>query len=161
MPALANPKWEKFARLRAEGKNIEEAYGGAGYKNSQLRKGGTWNGWRSGSSLMAKRPEVKARIAELLESLARKTEITLERATEMLIEDRQLAYDLKQASAAVSASCSIAKLHGLMVERTMNLNVYATMTNEQLGDELARIRSQIAEIEVGRSGGLDGVPPAV
>lgn len=155
MPALKNPRWEKFARCRAEGMNAGQAYNAAGFKAPARSANGKDVAYWSSSNRMNNRPEVKSRIKELLEGLARKTEITLERASEMLLEDRQLAYDNGHASAAVAATSALAKLHGLMVDRSVNLNVYASLTNEQLESELLRLRSEIAEIEVSRSGDLN------
>lgn len=134
---------------------LSQAYGEAGFKVPSL--GGNCNDpsvWTN-ASRMNRKPVVAARIKELLASLARKTEITLERVSEMLLEDRKLAYDKGQPSAAVAATSALAKLHGLMVDRSVNLNVYASLTNEQLESELLRLRSEIAEIEISRSGDLN------
>ena len=58
---------------------------------------------------------IRARLNELLEKATERTLVTVERATAVLEEARQLAMSHpKSAAAAVSASMSKAKLHGLL-----------------------------------------------
>ena len=59
MPALPNPRHERYAQERFRGLTSLAAYAAAGYRGS-----------RSGASKVAQRPEVAARIAELGQSAA-------------------------------------------------------------------------------------------
>lgn len=60
MAVLEKPRFEKFAQARFRGFNIQRAYVLAGYKPD-----------RKGASILNRRPEVKARIAELNADAAR------------------------------------------------------------------------------------------
>jgi phage terminase small subunit len=73
MAALTNPRHELFAQQLVKGKPNKEAYHLAGYI-----------GHRSDAAAMARRPLVKARVAELLAARNRKEHQALERATERL-----------------------------------------------------------------------------
>lgn len=59
MPALNNTRWELFCTGLASGKTQVGAYIDAGFAEAQ----GSSNAWT-----LAKRPEIKARVAELIES---------------------------------------------------------------------------------------------
>jgi hypothetical protein len=61
--------------------------------------------------------KIKARVENLKAAHRERHEITVDRITEMLEEDRKLAQQEGQAGAAVSASMAIAKLHGLILDR--------------------------------------------
>jgi phage terminase small subunit len=63
MAALNKAAHERFAQLLAQGRKQADAYIGAGHKIS--RHGASVNGSR-----LAKRPEIKARVAELLATTA-------------------------------------------------------------------------------------------
>src|SRR5687768_16010673 len=105
MPSLRNPRHERFAQELATGKSATEAYVAAGYKNN-----------RHNAAALAREKHISARLAELQERAAIRAEITVERLTEMLLADRELARQLGQAAAAVTAVEKIAKLHGLLVD---------------------------------------------
>jgi hypothetical protein len=64
-----------------------------------------------------KHPVVQAELERLRSQLEKRTEINLERVTQMLLEDRQLAHDMGQASAASQASKYIAQIHGLITDK--------------------------------------------
>lgn len=59
MPALHNVKWEMFCRHLAMGKNLTQAYIAAGYENT--------TSCGSAASILSKRPEIKARMQELID----------------------------------------------------------------------------------------------
>jgi len=106
MPILANPRHEKFAQELAAGKSASEAYVLAGFKKND------------GNCIRLKGNErIQARLAELQEAAARKSEITIESICRELDEANAVAKARGQASAMVSASALRAKLAGLMVER--------------------------------------------
>lgn len=60
MPSLANPKHEMFARLIVQGLSQVDAYAKAGYEKRSAN-----------ASTLAKRPEVKARVQELIDERER------------------------------------------------------------------------------------------
>ena len=128
MPSLSNPRHERFAQELATGQSAARAYAVAGY-----RAGG--NAAEVGASRLIRKAQVKARLAELQERAAIRTEITIERLTEMLLEDREVARSLGQMSAAISALEKIAKLHGLFRERAENRNVHYVVSPEPMTEE--------------------------
>jgi len=60
MPALRNPKHERFAQLRFTGETIDDAYSGAGYKPN-----------RGNAATLNANQSVRDRIAEMQEAAAR------------------------------------------------------------------------------------------
>lgn len=62
MPALSNPKYEMFARCLVQGMSQAKAYVKAGYSQNTAN-----------ASTLAKRPEVRARVQELIEERERAT----------------------------------------------------------------------------------------
>ena len=134
MPVLSNPKHERFAQELAKGKSANEAYVLAGYSEND------------GNAIRLKGNErIAARLSELLERSARKTEITVESLKDMLIEDRQLARELGQTAAAVSAVDKLGKLYGHMIERKEigKPGDFSRMTEDELEEFIAR-RQDIA-----------------
>lgn len=59
MPPLRNPRWELFAQGLADGKRQTDAYKNAGFEYTATKN-------RSAPARLAKRPEIKARLSELL-----------------------------------------------------------------------------------------------
>lgn len=106
MPPLKNQRHELFAQGLAKGLSAAEAYKSAGYK-----------GDRTAASRLSSNINVQARVAELQQRAAIRTEITIEKLTAMLVEDRDLARELGQSGPAVSATEKLGKLHGFFVER--------------------------------------------
>lgn len=119
MPVLSNARHERFAQGIAAGKTADQAYQDAGYKPS-----------RQNASTLRTNQTVSDRVAELQERAAVRTEITIAIITDMLLADRKLARENAQASAAVSATEKLAKLHGLMVDRTINENYDYLVSDE-------------------------------
>lgn len=109
MPPLDNPRHERFAQALAKGKTQGEAYVEAGYKANE-----------GNASTLKGNQKIMARLAELQERAAAKTEITVAKLTEMYIEDRALARSAGQAAAAVSAVTALGKLYGLIVDQSKN-----------------------------------------
>lgn len=106
MPALTNPRHERFAQELAKGKTADEAYVAAGYKPN-----------RHNASRLKTNETITNRVAEIQERGAVRAEITIADLTQMLMEDRTGARSAEQFSAAISAVNAIAKLHGLDVNR--------------------------------------------
>ena len=112
MPALENPKHERFAQELAKGASAAEAYVRAGYKAND------------GNAIRLKGNErVAARLQEIAERGAIRTEITLESLIREAEEIQLSALKEGQHSAAVSALTAKAKLAGLWIERSENENV--------------------------------------
>ena len=95
---------------------------------------------------MYNQPQVKARVAELqslaADKIATRAAVTVDSLTEMLIEDRALAHSEGQAGAAVSAVATIAKLHGLLIDRK---EIKATLVDELDYEERARLLEALGE----------------
>ncbi len=125
MPALANVKHEIFAQGLAEGKSANAAYADAGYAPND------------GNCIRLKGNErITARVVELQAITETKAEITRDTIVSFLAEDRSLAYEVKSPSAAVSASMGLAKVLGMITEKTegtLNLNVCRSLL-ELAGD---------------------------
>lgn len=106
---LANERYERIAQEIAKGAGDFEAYRIAGYK-----------GGRPAASAIANRPEVRARVTELLQRAATRTELTVASITERLvgIADKAEAVALGAAglSVARAALMDAAKLNGLVVD---------------------------------------------
>lgn len=111
MAALSNPKHERFAQLLAKGENATNSYKQAGYTAQG-------NSAEAAASRLLSDVRVQARIAELQERAAIKAEMTALDIVRMLEEDRALARQEKQTSAAVSAAMGIAKILGLVIDRS-------------------------------------------
>lgn len=114
MPALQNPKHERFAVELSQGVSATQAYVIAGYKPNQPSAA------RLLSNVM-----VKARIAEIQARSVIKTEVTLASLIEEAGQIQAAAQADKQYSAATAALTARAKLAGLWVERAENQNVNA------------------------------------
>ncbi len=69
------------------------------------------------ASLLLKKGEVRVRLDEMRERVAKKTEISVETITGMLAKAYKRADDVGQASAAVAAAMGLAKLHGLITDK--------------------------------------------
>jgi hypothetical protein len=107
MSVLNNTKHELFAQALAKGMSAIRAYRAARYKPD-----------RGAACRLSANVSVRARLNELLEKAAERTLVTVERVTAELEEARELAMSHpKGAAAALSASMSKAKLHGLLEER--------------------------------------------
>jgi hypothetical protein len=103
---LKNERHERFAQELAKGTLQKDAYTLAGFAGEDKH-----------ASRCAARPEVRARVAELLERGARRAEVTVADIARQLDEDRTKACELGQAGAMVSASLGKAKVLGLIVDR--------------------------------------------
>ena len=128
MPSLSNPRHERFAQELATGKCAARAYAVAGYK-----AGG--NAAEVGASRLIRKAQVQARLTELQERAATRTEITIEKLTEMLLEDREAAKAAGQFGPAISALEKIAKLHGLCKERVEHRNVHYVISDRPMTPE--------------------------
>ena len=104
------PKQEAFARFYVETGNASEAYRRAGYSVRQSPEAITQNA----SKLLTK---VLPTVKQLQQKHQKRHDITVDKLTEMFLEDRDGARTASQYSAAISANVGLAKLHGHMVEK--------------------------------------------
>lgn len=124
MPPLSNAKHEAFVQELAKGRTQAEAYAKAGYKPSEQH-----------ACRLASSGKVQARLAEMQEKVAVRTEITVATITANLARISQKAEGLIEASGlsvARAAQMDIAKLNGLVIDKSLN----ATTTLEELLDRL-------------------------
>jgi hypothetical protein len=136
MPVLRNIRQERFCQLLKQGVPALRAYPMAGYKPDK-RMGAPYR--LSGSV------RIKARIAELTRHIAMKTRVTVESLTAELDEARALALRCDQPSAAITATATKGKLHGLMVDRKES-GAPGDFAGLKTPDEvLALIRSELGE----------------
>lgn len=109
MPALTNPKHERFAQERAKGTGQFEAYRLVGYAGDEAH-----------ASRLEARADVRGRIAELQERAAIRTELTAASITERLLSIADKAEQTNAApglGVARQALMDAAKLNGLVVEK--------------------------------------------
>ena len=123
MPVLRSPRRERFAQEIAKGKPAYVAHKTAGF-----------SGLRPDASKLQHDPNIIQRVEELQRRSSARAEIDKDRLTRMYLEDRALAYKLGQAGAARSATDSLAKLHGLLVNKVEvgNPGDFARMSDDEL-----------------------------
>jgi hypothetical protein len=109
---LTNPRYERFAQGLAKGKSQHDAYLYAGYAPNQKSKD-----VRSNAGTLARRPEVAARVEELLSKQQNRIGITVDALLLELDEMYKLAKRVKQPSAGVGVVIAKAKLLGLMTDK--------------------------------------------
>lgn len=121
MPALENTRHERYAQELAKGKSQTEAYEAAGYKLS-----------RSAAARLSADVNICARVAELAERVAQRTEITAEQITARLMRIADVAEKTgitlgetgeptesssRHLSVARAALIDVAKINGHIVDR--------------------------------------------
>jgi phage terminase small subunit len=110
MPALNNPRHERFARFMAEGKTATEAYDLAGYKHSRFN-----------ASKLANNPAVKERVIQISNKITSQAafsqQITKEKLIEWHNEIREQGKESGQLSPAETAIKEISVLTGHRIER--------------------------------------------
>ncbi|UQS95217.1 terminase small subunit [Pseudanabaena phage Pam5] len=119
MPALANPRHERFAQELAKGKSASEAYVAAGYEES-----------RSAASRLSTNVNVQARVTELQERAATNVSISREWVLEQLVENARLAKEAGDISPSNQALNLIGKELGMFVERTENVNIEHVVSDD-------------------------------
>lgn len=109
MPALSNPKHERFAQALAKGETAVAAYEQAGYKPD-----------RGAASRLSANVSIERRVAEILDRAAERTEITVAGITNRLLKIAAKAEEKDDASMLSVARASLmdaAKLNGLVIEK--------------------------------------------
>lgn len=115
MPALTNPKHERFAQELAKGKTATESYETAGYAPNQPN-----------AARLISNDMVRARISEIMERAAKRAEISIASVTESLLRIAEKAEHLGEAAGlgvAKAAWMDAAKVNGLVIDRSENQNV--------------------------------------
>lgn len=138
MPALSNPKHERFAQEQAKGKSQAEAYVSAGYKPS-----------RSSAARLAADANICKRVAEIQERGAVRAELTIFDIIAELEEARQsaLTAPTPQTGSAVAATMGKAKLLGLVVDKS----------EVEQKIEVSDARERLARIVAGQSASVGAV----
>ena len=109
MPALTNPRHERFAQELAKGQTQAEAYAAAGYKPSEPN-----------ASRLTSNDKVRERVAEILERGALRAEVNVATLTTDLLRLRDKGEALGDAaglSVARNSVMDIAKLNGLVIDK--------------------------------------------
>lgn len=109
MSVLENPRYELFAQGLAKGQSQDAAYEAAGFKPS-----------RSNASRLSANENIIARVAELKERAAARTEITVAGITERLLNiaaKGEASSDAPLLSVARASLMDAAKLNGLVIEK--------------------------------------------
>ncbi len=151
MPKLKDGH-ELFAQEYLKDLNQTAAAQRAGYKHPGVK----------GAQLYA-REDVQARIKELQAEIAKRNDITVDTIIDNLVEDRKLANEAKQHSAAVSADIAIAKVAGVWIDRVQHED---GKSDAQLAESLAVLLAPIlgkdsAEIKAAVAALLKGETPAL
>lgn len=108
------PKQEAFAQAYVETGNASEAYRRTYDVASDCKP----NTIEKRACELLKNGKVTGRVEALQVKHAKRHDVTVDSITAMLKEDRELARKNDQASAAVSAAMGLAKLHGLIIDRS-------------------------------------------
>ena len=115
------PKQEAFALAYVETGNASEAY-----RQAYTVNGKSENAVHVEASRLLANPKVSLRVNELQAGHRERHNVTIDSLTKQLEEARALAIGEEHPSAAVSAIMGTAKLHGFLVERSINANVDLT-----------------------------------
>lgn len=122
MPVLSNPRHERFAQELAKGKTADEAYVAAGYEEN-----------RCNASRLKSNDNIMGRVQELLGQSAKRAVITVESVTESLIRIAKAAESIGDAaglSVARAAHVDAAKINGLVIDRSENVNLNHEVSGE-------------------------------
>lgn len=129
MPALSNPRHERFAQELVKGATADEAYQLAGYAANR------------GNAVRLKTNEsVQARVREIQERASVRAEISIATATEDLLRLAKKAESKDSEAgfqAARGAIMDAAKLNGLIVDQSVTDNVnrhYAVSAEPEAAD---------------------------
>ena len=125
------PKQERFCQKYIELGDATKAYYAA--YDAKSSKPITAN--RAAKELLDN-PKIAARVRALRDMSQERHLVTVDSLTAELDQDRQLARELGQPSAAITAVMGKAKLHGIGSEN-LNLNAKIALTHEEALEQLA------------------------
>jgi hypothetical protein len=136
MPALNNTRHELFAQELAQGSSKATAYRRAGYAPD-----------RHHACRLATKGHVAQRVAELQQSAAVDTQITLASLVARADELRRLAIEQRQLGAAVAALREIGTLVGLRIDRREvgSPGEFEHLTDEKLAAWIALETTKLAQ----------------
>lgn len=130
-------KQERFAQAYVETGNASEAYRRA-YDAENMKDTAV----HVNASKLLKNTKVALRLDELQRRAQKRHDITIDTLTEMLKADRDLAREIEQPSAAVSAVMGLAKIHGLILDK-------AQISGDEDNPIVTRV--ELVPVEPGRS----------
>jgi hypothetical protein len=132
VPALSNPRHERFAQELAKGNTADAAYVSAGYKEN-----------RHNAATLGRSKHISTRVSEIQDRAAVRTEITLAGLTERLIRLADKAEALADAPGIQASRACIAdaaKLNGMVIDKAeVKQEVEVTDARERLAHKLAGI----------------------
>lgn len=121
---LKNARHERFAQERAKGLSVDAAYAAAGF-----------NPHRGNAHRLSTKENVADRIAALQGKAAEKTAVTVASLTERLLKIAQQGEGKTEApllSVSRAALMDVAKLNGLIVDRSRMSFDFSNCTDEEL-----------------------------
>lgn len=145
MPTLANPKHERFAQALAKGETADAAYVLAGYEEN-----------RGNATRLKANESVEARVAEILERAATRTEITVASISDRLLkiaEKCERTSEANKLGVARATLMDVAKLNGLIVDkrelagRNGGPIEYANLTEDEVNARIAALEAGDGEPE--------------
>jgi hypothetical protein len=139
MPALTNPRHERFCQLLKRGIPPYRAYPMAGY-----------NAHNGAPYRLCEHVRIKRRLSELTRHIAVKTRVTVETLTDEFNEAIAIARETRNAGAVTQAAIAKGKLHGLIIERKeagapgdfaglQSAEEVLALVKTELGDETAAL----------------------
>lgn len=147
MPKLTI-KQEKFCQLYIEnGGNASEAYRGS-YNASNMKE----HTINCKASLLLKKGDIEARLANIQAKHAEKHEITVEWLTEKYKDIILLAMDGGKLGEAKGALDSLGKLHGLIVDKKrIDGNINHNHKQEPVSETLGWVGGMLGRAETGQT----------
>lgn len=141
MPILDNQRHEAFARGLAEGLSNAEAYERAGYERNDA------NALR-----LTRNDKVRVRVKELQQEAAKSTGYTLESISQKLEKGLKMAEELGAPAAYMTGCMGLAKLHGLLIDKTEHSGSLDIGTALQAARRRARMRNTSEDMSDGNDG---------
>lgn len=145
MPALSNPKHERFAQALAKGETADAAYVLAGYEEN-----------RGNATRLKANESVEARVAEILERAATRAEITVASISDRLLkiaEKCERTSEANKLGVARATLMDVAKLNGLIIDkrelagRNGGPIEYANLTEDEVNARIAALEAGDGEPE--------------
>ncbi|WP_313004321.1 hypothetical protein [Brevundimonas sp.] len=145
MPALANPKHERFAQALAKGETADAAYVLAGYEEN-----------RGNAARLKANESIETRVAEILERAATRAEITVASISDRLLkiaEKCERTSEANKLGVARATLMDVAKLNGLIVDKREHTGrnggpiEYANLTEEEIDARIAALEAGDGEPE--------------
>jgi hypothetical protein len=135
VPALSNPRHERFAQELAKGKSQSDAYGAAGFAGAAPTL-------EAGASRLIRNDKIRARVAEIVGMAAERAVVTRESLIYEAHDIQTKALAAGQYAAATGALTAKAKLAGEWVEKSeVKGEIEVTDARERLAHKLAGFAS--------------------